>query len=110
MESLSIQWKYLISQVKGFQVPPAELESIFREHPLVNDAAVIGVSHETKGETPKAFLVLKSGEKCSEKELREYVNQKVAAYKQVDDIIFVDSIPKSASGKILRRVLKEKYC
>ncbi|CAB3255928.1 unnamed protein product [Arctia plantaginis] len=97
-------------KVKGFQVPPAELESVFREHPLVNDAAVIGISHEIKGETPKAFLVLKSGEKCSKNELREFVNQKVAAYKQVDDIMFVDAIPKSASGKILRRILKEKYC
>lgn len=102
--------KYFLLQVKGFQVPPAELESLLREHPSVNDAAVVGVPHQTKGETPKAFVVLKSGHKCSQKELSEFVNQKVAAYKQVDDIMFIDIVPKSSSGKILRRVLKEQYC
>ncbi|CAH0625642.1 unnamed protein product [Chrysodeixis includens] len=97
-------------KVKGFQVPPAELESLLREHPAVTDAAVIGLPHQTKGETPKAFVVLKSGQKCTEKDLSAFVNEKVAAYKHVDDITFVESVPKSPSGKILRRVLKEQYC
>ncbi|XP_075976981.1 uncharacterized protein LOC142977136 [Anticarsia gemmatalis] len=97
-------------KVKGFQVPPAELESVFREHPSVNDAAVVGVSHKTKGETPKAFVVLKPGHKCTEQDISAFVNERVAAYKQVDDIKFVNEVPKSAAGKILRRVLKEKYC
>lgn len=91
-------------------MPPAELESLFREHPSVIDAAVVGVAHPTKGEKPKAFIVLKPGQKCTEKELSDYVNHKVAAYKHVDDIQFIDVLPKSSAGKILRRVLKEKYC
>lgn len=97
-------------QVKGFQVPPAELESLLREHPSVNDAAVIGVPHQAKGETPKAFVVLKEGHKCTERQLSEFVNEKVAAYKHVDDITFISSVPKSSAGKILRKVLKEQYC
>lgn len=97
-------------KVKGFQVAPAELEAIFREHPSVHDAAVIGIPHKTKGETPKVFIVLKAHHKCSEQELKDYVNKKVAAFKQVDDLIFIDAIPKSAAGKILRKVLKENFC
>ncbi|XP_035438058.2 uncharacterized protein LOC118267912 [Spodoptera frugiperda] len=97
-------------KVKGFQVAPAELESVLREHPSVNDAAVIGVPHQTKGESPKAFVVLKNGHKCTSQQLSEFVNEKVAAYKHVDDITFVENVPKSAAGKILRRVLREQYC
>uniref|UniRef100_A0A2A4K2X8 Luciferin 4-monooxygenase n=1 Tax=Heliothis virescens TaxID=7102 RepID=A0A2A4K2X8_HELVI len=97
-------------KVKGFQVPPAELESVLREHPSVDDAAVIGIPHQTKGESPKAFVVLKNGHKCSQHDLSKFVNEKVAAYKHVDDISFIDKVPKSAAGKILRRVLKEQYC
>ncbi|PZC84522.1 hypothetical protein B5X24_HaOG204552 [Helicoverpa armigera] len=97
-------------KVKGFQVPPAELESVLREHPSVDDAAVVGVPHQTKGESPKAFVVLKNGHKCTTNDLSKFVNEKVAAYKHVDDISFIDKVPKSAAGKILRRVLKEQYC
>ncbi|KAJ8719769.1 hypothetical protein PYW08_011944 [Mythimna loreyi] len=97
-------------KVKGFQVPPAELESVLREHPSVNDAAVIGVPHQSKGEAPKAFVVLKDGHKCTERQLSEFVNEKVAAYKHIDDITFINSVPKSAAGKILRRVLRDQYC
>nr|XP_049700063.1 uncharacterized protein LOC110369823 [Helicoverpa armigera]XP_049700064.1 uncharacterized protein LOC110369823 [Helicoverpa armigera]XP_049700066.1 uncharacterized protein LOC110369823 [Helicoverpa armigera] len=97
-------------KVKGFQVPPAELESVLREHPSVDDAAVVGVPHQTKGESPKAFVVLKNGHKCTSNDLSKFVNEKLAAYKHVDDISFIDKVPKSAAGKILRRVLKEQYC
>ncbi|KAJ8719770.1 hypothetical protein PYW08_011945 [Mythimna loreyi] len=107
--SIADRLKELI-KVKGFQVPPAELESLLREHPSVSDAAVIGVPHQSKGETPRAFVVLKNGHKCTEKQLSEFVNEKVAAYKHVDDITFIDSVPKSAAGKILRRVLRDQYC
>lgn len=99
-----------ILQVKGYQVPPAELEAVLREHPSVNDAAVIGVPHSTQGEAPKAFIVIKKDKKCDTKDIADFVNEKVAPYKRITDINFVDSIPKSASGKILRRLLKEKYC
>ncbi|KAJ0175984.1 hypothetical protein K1T71_008158 [Dendrolimus kikuchii] len=97
-------------KVKGFQVPPAELEAVLREHPSINDAAVVGVPHPVNGEVPKAFVVLKEGHNKVSKEISEFVKERVAPYKRVNDIVFLDSIPKSASGKILRKELKQKYC
>lgn len=91
-------------------MPPAELEAVLREHPDIGDAAVVGVPHPTKGEAPKAFVVLNSSSKISAKEICEFVQTKVAPYKRIDDITFLDNIPKSSAGKILRKVLKEKYC
>ncbi|XP_050666781.1 uncharacterized protein LOC126966676 isoform X2 [Leptidea sinapis] len=97
-------------KVKGFQVPPAELEAVLRDHPSVQDAAVVGVSHPTKGEAPKAFIVLKKDVTLDVKDIIDFVSERVASYKRVDDVMVLDSIPKSASGKILRRTLKDKYC
>ena len=94
-------------KVKGFQVAPAELEDILCSHESVLDAAVIGIPHEKFGEVPKAFIVKKNNVKVTEDELKEFIKIKVAAYKQLEGgIVFVDAIPKSASGKILRRELK----
>ncbi|XP_068628846.1 uncharacterized protein [Battus philenor] len=107
--TISDRLKELI-KVKGYQVPPAELEAVLREHPDVKDAAVVGIPHPTTGETPKAFVVLKSNCNTKAKEICEFVDKKVASYKRIDDIVFIDSVPKSSAGKILRRVLKEKYC
>ncbi|GAB0092995.1 4-coumarate--CoA ligase [Sergentomyia squamirostris] len=98
-------------KVKGFQVPPAELEELLRDHPKVADAAVIGTPHPINGEVPRAFIVAKPGIAVTEKELQEYVAGKVASYKRLDGgVDFIESIPKSATGKILRRELKLKYC
>ena len=91
---------------KGFQVPPAELEGVLVSHPSVADAAVIGVPDEEAGEVPKAYVVLK-GEATAE-ELMAYVAERVAPYKKIRLIEVIDQIPKSASGKILRRVLVEQ--
>ena len=88
---------------KGFQVAPAELEAILLTHPCVADAAVIPLPDEEAGEIPKAFIVLK--EIATEQELMEYVSNRVARYKRVRVIEFIEQIPKSASGKILRRTL-----
>ncbi|KAL4715648.1 hypothetical protein ACJJTC_006227 [Scirpophaga incertulas] len=96
-------------KVKGFQVPPAELEAVLREHPAVNDAAVIGVPHHKTGEVPKAFVVLKPDQKVETKDISEFVKERVAPYKRIEDVVFVDTIPKNASGKILRKDLKAKY-
>lgn len=94
-------------KVKGFQVAPAEIEEILRDHPMVADAGVIGIPDERCGELPKAFVVLRSNCKISEKELQEYVAMKVVSFKHLrGGICFVDSIPKTQSGKILRRNLK----
>lgn len=98
-------------KVKGFQVPPAELEEILREHPMILDAAVVGIPHPINGEVPRAFVVAKDRETVSENELKDFVAQKVAKYKRLEGgVTFLDAIPKNASGKILRREIREKYC
>ena len=91
---------------KGFQVPPAELEAVLCTHPAVADAAVIPQPDEECCEVPKAFVVLKG--KVSGEELIAYVAERVAPYKKVRAVEMLDAIPKSPSGKILRRVLKER--
>lgn len=91
---------------KGFQVPPAELEALLLTHPGVADAAVIGLPDEEAGEIPKAFVVLKPGATASEEEIMQHVAAHVASYKQVRTVEFIEAIPKSASGKILRRQLR----
>ena len=92
---------------KGFQVAPAELEALLVEHPGCADAAVIPVPDEEAGEIPKAFVVL-AGEDTSTEELQKFVAERVSTYKQIRAIEVVDEIPKSASGKILRRVLRDR--
>jgi acyl-CoA synthetase (AMP-forming)/AMP-acid ligase II len=91
---------------KGLQVAPAELEGVLLTHPAVADAAVIGVPDAEAGEVPKAFVVLK--EPVTPEALMHYVASQVAPHKKIRQIEAVDAIPKSASGKILRRVLVER--
>ena len=93
---------------KGFQVPPAELEALIVTHPAVADVAVIGIDDQEAGELPKAFVVLKPGAELDLAGLQEFVAKHVASYKQVRLFEVVDEIPKSASGKILRRVLRQR--
>ncbi|MGI8575273.1 MAG: 4-coumarate--CoA ligase family protein [Egibacteraceae bacterium] len=90
---------------KGYQIAPAELEAVLVNHPDIDDAAVIGIDDEEAGEIPKAFVVT-SGEATAE-EIMEYVGEQVAPYKKVRQVAFIDEIPKSASGKILRRELTD---
>jgi len=91
---------------KGFQVPPAELEDVLLSHPAVQDAAVIPIPHEEAGEVPKAFVVVAG--QVGEDELAAYVAERVAPYKKIRCFEFTDRIPKSPSGKILRRILVER--
>ena len=93
---------------KGFQVPPAELEGLLLEHPGVADAAVIGKADLEAGEIPKAFVVRRPGAELSGDQVIDYVAGKVATFKRVREVEFVESIPKNPSGKILRRVLIEQ--
>ncbi len=90
---------------KGLQVAPAELEAVLVSHPAVADAAVIGVPDEEAGELPKAFVVLKG--QATAEEIMAYVAGQVAPHKKVRFVEFIPQVPKSATGKILRRVLKE---
>jgi acyl-CoA synthetase (AMP-forming)/AMP-acid ligase II len=92
---------------KGHQVPPAELEAVLVSHPKVKDAGVVGVPMEDGGEAPKAFVVSDDG--VDPEELMSYVAERVAPYKRIREVEFIDEIPKSASGKILRRVLREEH-
>jgi len=93
---------------KGFQVAPAELEAVLLTHPAVIDAAVIGVYDEEAGEIPKGFVVLRPDDDTTAEQLITFVSERVAGYKQIRRIEFIDAIPKSLSGKILRRVLRER--
>ncbi|KAF6211636.1 hypothetical protein GE061_012149 [Apolygus lucorum] len=94
-------------KVKGFQVAPAELEGILRSHPDVMDAGVVGAPDPIKGEKPVAFVALTPGTKKDPEVLKAFLHDKVAKFKRVDDFIFVDAIPKSAAGKILRKELRK---
>ncbi|MBV8957212.1 MAG: 4-coumarate--CoA ligase family protein [Actinobacteria bacterium] len=93
---------------KGFQVPPAELEALLLTHPQVADAAVIGLPDDEAGEIPAAYIVLKDGADVSAADIQSFVAERAASYKQVRQVTFMDAIPKSASGKILRRVLRDQ--
>jgi acyl-CoA synthetase (AMP-forming)/AMP-acid ligase II len=91
---------------KGYQVAPAELEAVLLSHPAVADVAVIGIKDEESGEAPKAFVVLKG--EASADELLAYVAERVAPYKKIRSLEFISQIPKSSSGKILRRILVDQ--
>jgi len=92
---------------KGYQVPPAELEALLLTHPGIADAAVIGVRDTESGEeVPKAFVVKQSGAELTEAEVMEFVAAEVAPYKKVRQVAFIDAIPKSTAGKILRKDLR----
>lgn len=93
-------------KVKGYQVAPAELEGLLLKHPRIADAAVIPVDDEECGQRPKALVVIR-GELTAE-EVIEFVRTQVAHYKRLKCVEFLDAIPKSASGKILRRVLVDR--
>ena len=105
---------YIVDRIKelikynGFQVPPAELEGLLLTHPAVADAAVIGIPDESCGDLPKAFVTLKPGQEASAEDIQEFIAGQVASYKQVRLLEFIDQIPKSASGKILRRELRDR--
>ncbi|KAI6179226.1 4-coumarate--CoA ligase 3 [Aphelenchoides besseyi] len=95
-------------KVKGLQVPPAELEDLLLSHPRIADAAVIGVKDEKAGELPKAFVVRKD-ESLTEKEVFDFVAERVAHYKQLKGgIHFLQTIPRSAAGKILKKDLRDQ--
>lgn len=91
---------------KGFQVAPAELEALLLTHPMIADAAVIPSPDEEAGEVPKAFVVLKG--EASEREIKDFISERVAPYKKIRKVEFIEQIPKSPSGKILRRLLVQR--
>ncbi|XP_027365504.1 4-coumarate--CoA ligase-like 5 [Abrus precatorius] len=108
---------YIVERIKelikhnGYQVAPAELESVLLGHPLIVDAAVIPVEDEETGQIPMAYVVRAAGSKLSEDQVIQYVAGQVAPYKKVRRVSFIDTIPRSVAGKILRKdlVSQSKY-
>jgi acyl-CoA synthetase (AMP-forming)/AMP-acid ligase II len=94
-------------KVKGFQVAPAELEALLVAHPAVADVAVVGEPDDEAGEVPVAHVVKAKDAEVDLAALQAYLSDKVAKYKQIARVEFRDTIPKSASGKILRRMLRK---
>jgi acyl-CoA synthetase (AMP-forming)/AMP-acid ligase II len=98
-------------KVRGYPVAPAELEALLLTHEAINDAAVIQVPDKASGELPCAYVVLKENFKdvIAQEDIYDWVKERVAPYKRLDGgVEFIDSIPKSASGKILRRILRDQ--
>ena len=93
---------------KAFQVPPAELEGLLLEHPGIADAAVVPKQDVEAGEVPKAFVVVRQGVELSGDDVMNFVASRVATFKHVREVEFIDAIPKNPSGKILRRMLTDQ--
>ncbi len=93
-------------KVSGYQVAPAELEALLLTHPLVTDSCVIGIADDETGERPKAFVVLR--EPVAPQQIIDWMRERAASHKRLVAVEVVDEIPKSASGKILRRVMVER--
>jgi acyl-CoA synthetase (AMP-forming)/AMP-acid ligase II len=93
----------------GYNIWPAELERAISAHPAVGDVCVIGVPHEKWGETPKAVVVLVPGASVEPQELVELTRERVGSVQKVTSVEFVDSLPRSAIGKVLRREVRERY-
>ena len=94
--------------VGGEKVFPSEVEDMMLDHPKIRDLVIVGIPDDLKGEAPKAFIQLKEGESATEAEIREYCKTKMAPYKVPVRVEFLDEIPRSASGKALRRLLRDK--
>lgn len=98
-----------VDSVLFAQVPPAELEEVLRTHPMVSDVGVIGVPDCRAGEVPVAYIVPQENKRPTAEQIKEFLSVKVSRHKQVSQVIFTDSIPKSAAGKILRKDLRDIY-
>ena len=93
---------------KGYQVPPAELEAVLLTHPKIADAAVVGVRDAEGEEVPKAFVVRQPDSDLDADGVMAFVAERVAPHKKVRVVEFIDAIPKSAAGKILRKDLRAR--
>lgn len=94
----------------GFNIYPSDLEAVLRDHPAVQEAAVVGVPSAQWGETPVAFVVARKGlESLTADALREWANSRVGKTQRLSDLCWVDELPRSAIGKVLKRELRERY-
>jgi long-chain acyl-CoA synthetase len=94
--------------VGGEKVFPSEVEDMMINHPKIKDIVIVGIPDEIKGEAPKAFIVLREGEALGYDEIRAYCKTRMAPYKVPVAVEFMDEIPRLASGKALRRMLRDR--
>jgi len=105
-------WVFIVDRKKdminasGYKVWPREVEDVLAEHPAVRESAVVGVPDEKRGETVKAFVSVKPGTSVTEEELIAHCKERMAAYKYPRQIVIIDELPKTVTGKILRRELR----
>src|SRR5512145_2693814 len=92
----------------GFNIYPREVDEVLYQHPKIAEAVTVGIPDTYRGETVKIFVVLKPGQKATDKEIIDFCRTKLAAYKVPKIVEFRDSIPKSAVGKILRKILRDE--
>lgn len=107
-------WFYIVDRKKdmivaaGYKVWPREVEDVLLEHPAVREAAVVGIPDDYRGETVKAFVSLRPGAQCSPDELIAFCKQRMAAYKYPRSVEVLEELPKTPTGKLLRRVLRTR--
>jgi long-chain acyl-CoA synthetase len=107
-------WFYIVDRKKdqinagGYKIWPREVEDVLYEHPAVREAAVVGLPDEYRGETVKAFVSLKSGAIATSDEIIAFAKERMAAYKYPRQVEIIDEIPKTVSGKVLRRELRTR--
>jgi long-chain acyl-CoA synthetase len=87
---------------------PAEVEQVLYRHPAIQELAIFGVTDPLKGEAVRAAVILKAGETATDAEIIYFCRERMAAYKAPESVVFVDQLPKSATGKVLKRVLREQ--
>jgi len=107
-------WFYIVDRKKdqinagGYKIWPREVEDVLYEHPAVREAAVVGIPDEYRGETVKAFVSLKGGAQATPEEIIAFARERMAAYKYPRRVEILDEIPKTVSGKVLRRELRTR--
>ena len=94
--------------VDGLNVYPREIEELLYAHPAIKEAAIIGVPHRLHGEIPRAYIVLNEGQSLTQRELIDYLRPKLAQFKLPRQVVFVEELPKTATGKIAKHVLREQ--
>jgi acyl-CoA synthetase (AMP-forming)/AMP-acid ligase II len=106
---------YIVDRLKelikynAYQVAPAELEALLLTHDDILDAAVVPTPDPKAGEIPKAFIVLHKDRLVSAEQIMQWTADRIASYKKIRSVEFIEQIPKSPSGKILRRLLRDKH-
>jgi long-chain acyl-CoA synthetase len=93
----------------GENISPEEVENVLYSHSAVDEVAVIGVPSEEWGQEPKAIVVLKEGKDATPEELIEFCRERLASFKRPRSVVFVNELPRTSTGKVLKRILREEY-